>query len=98
MQDRRKHPRISVDFPVTVRLSQHRILTAKIIELSIGGMSFLCPIAPEINSEVELRFSPPSEHITREFRFMSNVRHLYEVHAEPGTPPDYQYRSEERRV
>lgn len=90
MQERRKHPRVSVDLPVTVRFSQHHTVAARMIELSMGGMGFLCPIAPEINSEVELRFSLPSRH-TYELRFAANVRHLYEVQRTPDTPPDYQY-------
>ena len=90
MQERRKYPRTSFDLPATVRLSHHRTLTVKMIELSLEGARFLCPIAPEINSEVELRFSLPSRH-THEFRLMANVRHLFEVHATPGTPPDYRY-------
>jgi hypothetical protein len=84
VQERRKYP--SFDLPVTVRLSQQHVVAAKMVELSMGGMRFLCPIAPEINSEVELRFSPPSEH-THELRLMANVRHSFEVHA----PPEYRY-------
>jgi hypothetical protein len=91
MQERRKYPRIIVDRPVTVQLSDHRPVALKMIELSREGMRFLCPIAPEINSEVGLRFSLQSMHIRREFRFMSKVRHLYEVFAKPDTPSDYRY-------
>jgi len=91
MQERRKYPRIDVDRPVTVRLSDQHRLTLKMIELSREGIRFLCPIAPEINSEVELYFSLTSMDITHEFRFMSKVRHLYEVLANPDTPPDYRY-------
>ena len=90
MQERRKHPRTSVDLPVTVRLSHQHSVAVKMVELSMEGMRFLCPIAPEINSEVELRFSLPSEH-TRELRLLANVRHSFEVLATPGTPPDYRY-------
>ncbi|MDE2117653.1 MAG: PilZ domain-containing protein [Betaproteobacteria bacterium] len=76
--------------PATVRLSHHHTLAVKMIELSLEGVRFLCPMAPEINSEVELRFTLPSKH-THELRLMANVRHLFEVHATPGTPPDYRY-------
>lgn len=90
MQEKRKHPRTSVDLPVTVRLSHQHIVAAKMIELSMEGMRFLYQIAPKINSEVELRFSLPSER-TRELKLMANVRHSFEVLATPGTPPDYRY-------
>lgn len=80
-----------VDRPVIVQLSDHHPVAFKMIELSKEGMRFLCPIALEINSEVGLRFSLPSMQITREFRFMSKVRHLYEVFAKPDTPSDYRY-------
>lgn len=90
MQEKRKYPRISVDLPVMVRLFRQHIAAAKMIELSMEGMRFLYPIAPEINSEVELRFSLPSER-ARELKLMANVRHLFEVHATPGTPSDYRY-------
>lgn len=90
MQERRQHQRESVDLPVTVRFSDHHAVVAKMVELSARGMGFLCPIAPEINSGVELRFSLPSRH-TYELRFMANVRHSYAVQSTPGTPPDYRY-------
>lgn len=91
MQERRKYPRTSIDLPVTVRLPRHHVLALKMIELSVEGMRFLCSIAPEINSEIEVCFSLPSRHIMREFKFMANVRHLYEVQRTPDTPPDYRY-------
>lgn len=91
MQERREHPRKSVDLPVTVRFPGHHIQTLKMIELSSGGMGFLCPIAPEINAEIEVRFSLPSKHIRHEFTFKANVRHLYDVLATSGTPTDYRY-------
>jgi len=90
VQERRKHPRTSIDLPITVRFSPQHIVAVKMIELSMEGLRFLCPIAPEINSEVELHFILPSAH-TRKLRFMANVRHSYEVLATPGTPPDYRY-------
>lgn len=90
MQERRKYPRASVDLPVTVRFSDQHAMTLKMIDLSAEGVRFLCPIAPEINSEVKLRFSLSSRH-TGELRLLANVRHLYEVHATPSTPPDYRY-------
>lgn len=90
MQERRKHPRTSIDLPVTVRFSDQHAMALRMIELSAEGMRFLCPIAPEINSEVKLRFSLSSRRAS-ELRLLANVRHLYEVHATPGTPPDYRY-------
>ena len=91
MQERRKHPRISVDLPATVRLSHHRIATVKIIELSVEGVRFLCLEAPGINSEVELRFSLPSHRIVHELRLMANVRHLFDVIAMTDKESDYRY-------
>lgn len=90
MQERRKYPRTSFDLPITVRFSLQHIVAARMVELSMEGLRFLCPIAPEINSEVELHFSLPSEH-ARELRLMANVRHSFEVLATSGTPPDYRY-------
>ena len=73
MQERRKYPRISVDLPMTVRLSHHHIVTVKMIELSEDSVKFLCPEAPGINAEEELRFSLPSHRIGHEFWLMSGI-------------------------
>ena len=93
MQERRKHPRISVDLPVTVLFPhQHAVpVSARMIELSIEGMRFVSPIAPEINSDVELRFSLPAEHFAHEIKLTANVRYIFDVLATPGTKLDYLY-------
>ncbi len=90
MQEKREYPRKNFTLPVTVRLPHQSIVAARVIELSMEGMRFLCPIALEINSEVELRFSPPSEH-THEIRLKANVRHLTEVHVTSTTPLEHRY-------
>lgn len=91
MQERRKAPRISVERSVTVHISDHPPLILKMIDISSDGMGFLCPIAPEINPELELLFNLPSMYVTRDFRFTAKVMHLYEVIARPDTPPEYRY-------
>ena len=91
MQERRKHSRIIVDLPATVRFPHHHIATVKMIELSVEGASFLCPEAPETNSELELRFSLPSHRIGHELKLMANVRHLFDVIAMIGKEPAYRY-------
>ncbi len=90
MQEKREYPRKNFNLPVTVRLPHQSIVAAKMVELSMEGMRLLCPIALEINSEVELLFSPPSEH-THEIRLKANVRHLIEVHVTSTTPLEYRY-------
>lgn len=90
MKERRKHSRANVDLPVTVRLSHQHIVRAKMVELSMDGMRFLCPIAPEVNSEVELRFNLPSEH-THELGLMAKVMHSFVMLATPDTPSNYRY-------
>ena len=91
MQERRKHPRIIVDLPATVRFSHHHIATIKMIELSVEGARFLCALAPEINSELEFRFSLPSHRTGHEFRLIANVRHLFDVIAMTGKESAYRY-------
>ncbi len=91
MQERRIHPRITVDLPATVRFANHPDLPARMIELSGAGARFLCALAPEINSELELCFSLPSHRIGHEFRLTAKVRHLYNVTAVTGTGSDYRY-------
>lgn len=76
---------------MTVRLSHHHIASVKMIELSVEGVRFLCPEAPEISSDLELRFSLPSDRIGHELRLMGNVRHLYGVIATTGKKSDYRY-------
>ena len=91
MQERRKHPRIIVDLPATVRFSHHSDMSARMIELSEAGARFLCALAPKINSEVELCFSLPSHRIGHEFRLMAKVRHLFDVIATTGKGADYRH-------
>lgn len=91
MQERRKHPRIIVDMPATVRLSHHPDMSARMIELSEAGAGFLCALAPEVNSDLELRFSLPSHRVWHEFRLAAKVRHLYDVIATTGKGSDYRY-------
>ena len=91
MQERRKHPRVIVDMPATVRLSHHPDMSARMIELSGAGAGFLCALAPEVNSELELRFSLPSHKIGHEFRLVAKVRHLYDVIATTDKGSDYRY-------
>lgn len=100
MQERRKYPRVTVDvpatimavdIPATIRFPQHPGLPVRLIELSEGGARFLCALAPEINSVLELRFSLLSHRIGHEFRLAVNVRHLYDVVAMTGKEHDYRH-------
>ena len=94
-RERRKHPRIITDLPIEARFSHHPGATGKMVELSESGARLearlLSPIAPEINSEVEICFSIPSGKTAQEFRLVVTVRHLYEVLATPGTAPGHPY-------
>ena len=91
MQERRKHPRIIVDLPATVRFPRHPDMPARLVELSGAGARFLCALAPEIHSELELRFSLPSHRIGHEFGLIANVRHLFDVIATTGKGSAYRY-------
>lgn len=91
MHERRKHPRIIVDLSATARLPRHPDLPARLIELSWAGARLLCAHAPEIGSELELRFSLPSHRVGHEFRLMAKVRHLYKVSAITNETSDYSH-------
>ena len=93
MQEKRKYSRVIVDMPATVRLPQHPEMSARMIELSQGGVraKFLSALAPEINSELEFCFSLPPHKIGHKFRSMAKVRHIYDVIAVSGMGSDYRY-------
>jgi c-di-GMP-binding flagellar brake protein YcgR len=91
MLERRKYPRKTVDLPVTVRLPLGRDQNARMADLSLGGMLFLCEDKPEINSEIDLCFTLPFFHISPDLRIVANVTHVVEVNVTPSTQPDYHY-------
>lgn len=94
-KERRKHPRISIDLPITARLSGQPGAAGKMIELSESGARLearlLSPTAPEINSEIEVCFNLASGNAAQEIRLVVIVRYLYEVLAAQNSIPGYPY-------
>lgn len=91
MLERRKCPKKTVDLPVKVRFSHGHEQGARMADLSMAGMMFLCEDEPEINSEVELFFTLPSFHISPNLKIVANVIHVFEAHATPSSSSDYRY-------
>lgn len=94
-KERRKRPRIIIDLPITARFSGQPDTAGKMIELSESGARLearlLSPVAPEINSEIEVCFSLISGNAAQELRLVVVVRYLYEVLAAQSTIPGYPY-------
>ena len=59
LQERRRAARVSVDIPVTARVSELGILEARISDLSVGGLALQCGQPLQIDREVSLMFSLP---------------------------------------
>src|ERR1700674_1344574 len=59
LQERRRAARVSVDIPVTARVSELGILDARLSDLSIGGLALQCEQPLQIDREVSLVFSLP---------------------------------------
>lgn len=91
MLEKRKYPRKTVDLPVTVRLPLGHNQNARMADISLGGMRFLCVDKPEMNSEVELCFTLPFFHVSPNLKIAANVTHVAEAHVTPSTQPDYHY-------
>jgi len=60
LQERRRAARVSVDIPVTARVSELGVLKARVTDLSIGGLALQCERPLQIDGEVSLVFSFPS--------------------------------------
>lgn len=59
LQERRRAERVSVDIPVTARVSELGILEARVSDLSVGGLALQCERSLQIDREVSLMFSLP---------------------------------------
>jgi hypothetical protein len=59
LQDCRRAARVSVDIPVTARVSELGVLEARVSDLSIGGLALQCEQPLQIDREVSLVFSLP---------------------------------------
>lgn len=59
LQERRRAARVSVDIPVTARVSELGLLKARVSDLSIGGLALQCERPLQIDGEVSLVFSLP---------------------------------------
>jgi hypothetical protein len=59
LQERRRAARVSVDIPVTVRISELGIVEARVSDLSIGGLALLCKQPLPIDREISLVYSLP---------------------------------------
>jgi hypothetical protein len=59
LQERRRAARVSVDIPVTARVSELGVLEARISDLSVGGLALQCARPLQIDGEVSLVFSLP---------------------------------------
>jgi ActR/RegA family two-component response regulator len=59
LQERRRAARVSVDIPVTARISDLGILEARVSDLSIGGLALRCEQPLQIDREVSLTFTLP---------------------------------------
>jgi Tfp pilus assembly protein PilZ len=59
LQNRRRAARVAVDIPVMARIADIGIVSAKISDLSIGGMALQCAQPLQINWEVLAHFALP---------------------------------------
>jgi CheY-like chemotaxis protein len=59
LQERRRAARVSVDIPLTARVSELGILEARVSDLSVGGLALQCGQPLPINCEVSLECSLP---------------------------------------
>ena len=59
LQERRRAARVSIDIPVTVRVSELGVLEARVSDLSVGGLALQCERPLQIDCNVSLVFSLP---------------------------------------
>ena len=59
LQERRRAARVSIDIPVTVRVSELGVIEARVSDLSVGGLALQCERALPIDREVSVAFSLP---------------------------------------
>jgi len=94
-KERRKHPRIVIDLPITALFPGQAGAAGKMIELSECGAKLearlLSTVALEINSEVEVCFSLSSGNAAQKLGLVVVIRNLYEVLAAQNTTPGYPY-------
>jgi CheY-like chemotaxis protein len=62
LQERRRAARVSVDIPVTARISGIGTLEVRISDLSVGGLALQCPAPIHNDREVSLVFAVPCTH------------------------------------
>jgi CheY-like chemotaxis protein len=62
LQERRRAARVSVDIPVTARVSELGMLEARVSDLSVGGLALQCGLQLQIDREVSLVFPLPGTH------------------------------------
>jgi len=59
LQERRRAARVSVDIPVSARVSDLGVVEARISDVSIGGLALQCTQPLQVDREVSLVFSLP---------------------------------------
>jgi CheY-like chemotaxis protein len=59
LQERRRAARVSVDIPVTARVSDLGMVEARVSDVSIGGLALHCAQPLQVDREVSLVFSLP---------------------------------------
>jgi hypothetical protein len=59
LQERRRAARVSIDIPVTVRVSELGVIEARVSDLSVGGLALQCAQQLPIDRDVSLVFSLP---------------------------------------
>jgi CheY-like chemotaxis protein len=60
LQNRRRAARVPVDLPAIVRTAELSEITARVSDLSVGGLALQCDRPLEVDREVWVRFSLPS--------------------------------------
>jgi hypothetical protein len=64
LQNRRRAARVPVSIPVTAKVAQLGIVSARVIDLSIGGLALKCDRPLPIDSEVMLHFPLPGSSLS----------------------------------
>jgi len=62
LQERRRAARVSVDIPVSARVSDLGMVEARVSDVSIGGLALQCTVPLQVDREVSLVFSLPGIH------------------------------------
>jgi DNA-binding response OmpR family regulator len=62
LQNRRRAARVAVDLPVVARVAQLGEISARISDLSIGGLALHCTRPLQVNQQVMANFSLPHNH------------------------------------